>query len=254
MQVNNAMTREANFKPYLSTFVGTPYYLGVPKGQVSCDDVVQLPKTATVIELEKPYRNLDQLYRFPNIKRISCSHFEDTWVKHLATLPNLRHLDLSFVKAESLPSFKSLKALRVLVLYRLTKLKTLDFLRGLSGLQSLGLSEIMWANDLAPLATLIDLRELDIDGAMLKAKFIESLEPIGKLKRLEYLSLACRVKPENRSLRSLGGLKELRKFIVSERFNDAEKDWLVQRLPKLPAINAGMHDQYPPPKKFVRSV
>lgn len=248
------MIEKSVYKPYPSKFVGTPYYLETPPGQISCDDVAELPKHAKVVELEKPFRNLDQLQRFPSITRISCSQFEDEWVKHLAKLPNLRHLDLSFVKSESLPSFKPFKALRVLVLYGLTKLRTLDFLRDMTGLHSLGLSEIMLANDLAPLATLKDLRELDIDGAMLKAKFVDSLEPIGKLKRLEHLSLACRVKPENRSLRPLGNLKELRTLIVSERFDTAEKDWLVHRLPKLTAINAGMDDQYPPPKKLAKSV
>jgi Leucine-rich repeat (LRR) protein len=243
------MSTDSTFKPYLSTFVGTPYYLGVPQGQISCEDVAELPKNATVVELERPFKNLDQLPRFPKIRRIDCDDFRADWLPHLAKLPDLRHLQLSFLRTQTLPALKRLKSLRVLVLYNLAKLKSLEFLRGMNGLHSLGISECLAANDLAPLATLKNLRELDLDGAPLKAGFVESLEPLGKLRRLEFLSLACRIRPENPSLRPLAKLTELRTLILSERFPDDEKDWLLDRLPKLKAINGGLSDQYPSRKK-----
>lgn len=240
------MRAAAAFKPYLATFIGTPYYLGVPKGQLSCDDLAELPKSATIVDLERPFRNIELLPQFPKITRISLSEWNDDWIKLLAKLPNLRQLDLSFLKVESLPPFKPLKALRVLVLYALKKLKSLEFLRGASGLHSLGLSEVMSANDLAPLATLKELRELDIDGTLFKAKWIESLKPLRSLKHLRYLSFACRINPQHRSLRPLGGLKELRHLTLSEEFPPEERDWLLARLPKLKMINPRYDDQWPP--------
>jgi Leucine-rich repeat (LRR) protein len=234
------------FQPYLTKRIGTCYYLGVPEGQVSCDDLAELPKSATVIGLERPYRNIELLPQFSKIQRLDLSDWDDAWLKLLAKLPNLRQLDLSFLKVETLPSFKPLKSLRVLVLYSVKKLKSLEFLRGMSGLHTLGLSEVMSATDLAPLASLKELRELDIDSALFKTKWVDSLKPLAGLKRLQHLVLSCRVNPANRSLRPLGGLKELRYLLLSEKFPAEEKDWLLARLPKLKKINPGWPGEWPP--------
>jgi hypothetical protein len=236
-----------SFEPYLGTFKGRLYYLGVPEGRVRCADLAQLPAAAQLVELDPPFKNIDLLPRKSHITRLKLSHWQDDWVSLFAKMPNLRQIDLSLLKVPSLPALKPLKSLRVLTLFRLKKLESLEFLRGLSGLHSLGLSEIMAATDLSPLATLKDLRELEIDSAITTMKWIDSLEPLRGLKRLEHLLLACRINPDNRTIRPLGGMKELQYLILSEKQIPAEeKDWLLQRLPKLKAINQGWPGQWPP--------
>lgn len=232
------------YLPYLSNFVGTPHYLGSPPGEIRCDDVAALPADARVIELGRTVRGVDQIDRCPRIERIACDRLEPDWMMPLARLPRLRHLDLHFFRGEELPSLKPLKQLRIVVLYRVPKLRTLEFLRGMTQLHSLCLSEVMAATDLAPLATLRDLRELDIDGMLNKAKLVDSLAPLSKLKRLEFLLLACRVRPENKTLRPLGQLKALKRLILGPKYPTAEYDWLLSKLPQLPAVNGGLPDEY----------
>ncbi len=233
-----------DFQPYLAKQLGKFHYLGAPKRLVAVDDVAELPKNAKVVELGKNVENLDQLAKFTSITRVACDLLDEATVKVLAKLPKLRHLDLSLSRATELPSLKPLKQLRVLVLYSFPKLETLEFLRGMVHLHSLCLSEVMAAGDLSPVGTLRDLREFEIDGTLHKIKFVDSLAPLGKLKRLRFLLLACAVKQENRTLRPLAKLKELKQLIIGGKHFQHEYDWLLDRLPQLPGINLGTFNPY----------
>jgi hypothetical protein len=234
-----------SYQSYLANQVGTPHYLYPPPKQIRCDDISELPANATAVELEPKVRGIEEIGRFEKIVRIECSMLAVDWVTHLAKLPRLHHLDVHLFRGESLPSLRPLKQLRVLVLYRATKLKTLEFLRGMTQLHSLCLSEVMAATDLTPLATLRNLRELDIDGMLSKAKIVDSLAPLSKLKHLEFLLLACQVR--DKTLKPLGKLKSLRRLILGPRYPQSEYRWLFDQLPQLPAINGGLAGQYKRP-------
>ncbi len=215
---------EPRYRPFLSVATGIPY-LGVPPGQVACDNVEDLMLDAKVVEISKPYRGIERLGERRRIENLELSHFEDSWIGYLAKLSRLRILRLSFLKVETLPSFAPLASLRVLIIYSARRLTSLEFLRGLPNLHSLCLSEAMSADDLEPIGTLTTLRELDIDGALNKAKKAASLEPLGKLTKLRYLSLSVSV---DRSLPAplapLAALRDLETLILGGNFKKADRE------------------------------
>lgn len=228
---------EPRFRPFLTVATDVPY-LGVPTGQVACESAGEIPLGAKVVEIEKPYRDMERIGERQEIEDLALDRFEESWIGPLARLPRLRILRLSFLKAETLPSFAPLASLRVLIVYSARRLTSLEFLRGVPNLHSLCLSETMAADDLAPLETLTSLRELDVDGTLWKAKKAVSPAPLARLTQLRYLSLSVNVdRAVPAPLAPLAKLQNLETLILGGNFKREDREDLVSRLPKLKKID-----------------
>jgi hypothetical protein len=99
-------------------------------------------------------------------------------------------------------------------------------------LKGLGLENIRRIRDLTPLASLTGLVELAVDGSTWKTQYVDTLEPIGSLTGLRYLSLV-NLRSNDRSLRPLFTLRRLETFHVAQWWDAGELDELRRLNPGL---------------------
>lgn len=219
----------------------TAPYLGPFPGMVHCTDIEELPRSAKFVSLGRGCRNIDRLPTRKRLQRVHTELSEDL-VEHLADLPNLRYVQFRLPRSDSIPRLSPLTQIQTLVLKCNKHQSSLNFLKGLENLHSLCVSEAMGVSRLTPISSLIELRELYIDGTISKRNTIQSLAPIGKLASLRYAVLLLRVERSNRSLRPLHKLSQLEFLHLSHDYDDVEYEKLVAKLPRLAEIrfNAGM--------------
>lgn len=223
-------------------------HLGVLEGTIEEFDFEKLPKDAKIISISTPlkasklkYMNWEALIGNESIEAITGVDFlDEERLKIFETLPNLKYLELSFMKQEEIPSLERLKHLEVLIISNLKKAERLDFLANHKSLKTLYIYNLKKFTDFSPIGTLSQLEELalysDINEKNKKLDaplaFLEGLEnlkflhilfqpqnkdfnisEILKMKKLEHLCLNdCYLTEENRALikEKLPNLKELK--------------------------------------------
>jgi hypothetical protein len=156
-------------------------------------------------------KSLAPLTTFSKLHTLSVSHLREEDCPHIADLGRLRTLFLYKPNIPSLAPLGRMKKLEGLYLMPGAKVRSFAGLEGMRSLKYLYAYHIPRVNDLSPLRTLTELRELDLQmsWATTKRLSFKSLAPLAGLKKLELLNLVG-VETDDDSLRPLGTLKNLR--------------------------------------------
>ena len=204
----------------------------------SCDDVAGFEKSVKSIALERNVKNLQQVRDLKKLETIY--YFSTVLPQELATVISeckpLKNLVLVGVrKIEALIQSDSL------LLFSADGCSGLKDLTVIEKCQHLKYLKIVASTKLASLkglGKLNDLRELEITGAPLSGGTLDTLKILRNKKRVEYVSLATRVRDS--SLKPIATLSNLRRFWTINRYNNAEYEGVLKGCPKLKEID--LHD------------
>ncbi|MDR1179841.1 MAG: hypothetical protein LBK44_04990, partial [Spirochaetales bacterium] len=221
---------------------GVYAHLGVIDGTVgSVFDLSKLPGSAKIIELtdrlkkfKLKYTNYAALEGNKNIEGIILNHIDDERFSILSALPNLKYLDISFNRQEEIPVLPFLRSLEVLILANMTKIKNIDFIKNLRNLRTLYIYGINNLYDLEPLASLTSLRELSLHHGKMSGTgtAVKSMEPIGELTELKYLSFCLNVEGNNKDITPILKLKKLERLLILPKYlKNGQGKILLQELP-----------------------
>jgi Leucine-rich repeat (LRR) protein len=147
-------------------------------------------------------------------------------------MSNLRGLYVNWSGIKDLSSLRKLTRLRCLHLGSSTQVTSIDVLAELRGLFWLELENLRGIHDFSPLAALTQLVGLSLEGSAWRTQIVDSLEPIGRLKELRYLSLS-NLRAKDRNLAPLIHLKKLRRLCLAPWWNKQDLAALKRSLPEL---------------------
>ncbi len=148
------------------------------------------------------------------------------------SMPNLEGLWVKWMAGESLAALTRARSLRYLHLGNCSSVCSLEPLREMKELLWLGVEHFPKVRSVAPLADITKLIGLTIEGSILKAQRIQSIEPLRGMAKLRYLSLA-NVRAADGSLDSLMGMKELETLILPKWWDESEVASIRRRHPRL---------------------
>ena len=143
---------------------------------------------------------------------------EGLWIKHSAI--------------RSLEAVAEANALRFFHLGSSTALESIAPLESCQRLRVLGLENIKRISRLDELRSLHSLEELSVQGSMWTTQRVETLEPVGALSELRYLSIV-NLRSADKTLRPLFKLRKLECFYSALWWDQAELDELRAVNPKL---------------------
>ena len=98
----------------------------------------------------------------------------------------------------------------------------------------LGLENINRVRDLGPVGSLRQLEGLSLEGSMWSTWRVSTLQPLGSLTGLRYLSLV-NLRSDDATLEPLFALRHLEAFHAALWWADREREELRRRNPKLAA-------------------
>lgn len=147
-------------------------------------------------------------------------------------MQNLEGLWIKWSGITDLNPIIKLKRLKYLHIGSSPSASPLESLNHLDNLVWLEISNIRAAYDLEFLASMSQLKGLDVSGDTNSAKclVVKNLLPLAHLSNLEWLSLSC-LRSEDESLAAIGNLKNLRWFGVGANFPMEEYARLAAILP-----------------------
>jgi hypothetical protein len=140
------------------------------------------------------------------------------------SLVSAERMDFHDMRVADISALADMPRLRHLAIRWNTKLESISALRGLR-LRSLIIEETPRLRQLAPVATLGELREFAFSGGRNKPNYVESLAPIGKLQQLTRLEL-LNLRVERGGLRPLASCRRLRVLEVSNQFSTEDYAFL----------------------------
>jgi len=146
---------------------------------------------------------------------------EGLWIKHSAI--------------RSLEALTDAKALRHFHLGSSTALESIAPLQACQGLRGVGLENIKRISRLDELGSLQSLEELSVQGSTWTTQRVDTLQPIGALSELRYLSI-INLRAADRTLRPLFTLRKLERFHTALWWDHAELD-------QLRALNPNLRDR-----------
>lgn len=147
-------------------------------------------------------------------------------------MPDLEALYIKWSGIRSLAALRSAAGLRYFHLGSSPGLESIEPLASCTDLISLGLENVARITDLDPVGELGQLEALAVEGSMWTTQYVETLEPIGRLTELRYLSLA-NLRAGDGTLRPLFALHELRRFVGASWWDEAEREELLRANPGL---------------------
>ena len=136
----------------------------------------------------------------------------------------MRDLEGLWIKWSSIESIDNLRAPAHLKYFHLgssTRLASIDPLHDCGRLRSLGLENVARVDRLDPIASLTQLEGLSLEGSMWTTWHVATLQPIGNLPGLRYLSLA-NLRSADRSLTPLYALRNLETLITARWWDERE--------------------------------
>lgn len=146
-------------------------------------------------------------------------------------IPDLEGLYIKWSGIADLSSIERLGALKYFHLGQSGQVKSIVPLATLN-LRWLDLELLSHIRNLEPLAPLIGLEGLSLEGSMSTAWRVESLAPVGLLTNLRYLSIA-NLRSDDKSLAGIFGLGHLETFRHATWWNSGELKEIRRRNPKL---------------------
>jgi hypothetical protein len=143
-------------------------------------------------------------------------------------MPHLEGLWIKWMAGESIGAMSENKSLRYVHLGNCASLLSLEPLSDMTQLAWLGIEHFPKVDSIDPLAGLIDLTGLTIEGSMLATQRIQSIRALKGMRKLRYLSLA-NVRVTDNLLEPLMGMRELEALILPKWW-DQEMVTAVRRL------------------------
>ena len=177
----------------------------------------------------------DELVARRGLRRLSVGPLKPEHLEHLGKLDQVQALWLWDIRADHLGDLSRLPRLSDLVIRSAPKLSDLSAIARLAGLQSLRLWDVPRITGLEDLARLRELRELWIETTPSRdargGQRLATLAPLSQLSQLERLSLIG-IAPQDRSLKPLHGLRQLRHVHLPNVFDLAEFAALAGMIPE----------------------
>ena len=147
-------------------------------------------------------------------------------------VPDLEGLYVKWSGVRRLDALLSADRLRYFHLGSSTSLESIAPLASCTELKSLGLENIKQIGDLEPIGALSRLEGLAVEGSTWTTQYVDTLEPVGRLTELRYLSLA-NLKARDRTLRPLFALRKLQRFRAATWWDEGERAELMRANPAL---------------------
>lgn len=147
-------------------------------------------------------------------------------------VPGLEGLYVKWSGIKSLSPLANAAALRYLHIGSSPGIESIRPLASRNELEWLGLENVKRIDDLSPLEELSSLRGLLVEGSTWRTQRIKTLEPIGRLSQLEYLSIA-NLRAADKSLRPLFSLRNLHSFHAAQWWDETEIEELRRLNPSL---------------------
>ncbi len=148
------------------------------------------------------------------------------------TVPGLEGLYVKWSGIKSLGPVANAASLRYLHIGSSPGIESILPLASRKGLQWLGLENVKRIDDLSPLEELTALRGLLIEGSTWTTQRVKTLEPIGRLFQLEYLSIA-NLRAADETLRPLFSLRNLHSFHAAQWWDETEIEEIRRLNPSL---------------------
>ncbi|WP_074938412.1 leucine-rich repeat domain-containing protein [Algibacter lectus] len=238
-----------NWNNYLSESKSPSDYphLGILEGTVRCPfDISELPTNSEIIDMPTPlkkfklnYFNYEHLIGNKVVEGIILNDLDKERLNVIASLPNLKYLNISNNKQDAIPNLSVLKSLEVLILSGITKVENINFIANLENLKTLYIYGIKNLYELKPLTTLPQLKELWLDHGRMggTGKAVKNIEPLSELNNLEYLNMILNVENKNYDISPLLNLKKLKHLRTLPRFmNKEKKETLEMEIPLVKII------------------
>jgi len=149
-------------------------------------------------------------------------------------IPGLEGLYIKWSGIDDLSALRWAQQVRYLHLGQSARVNSLAPLASMSQLQWLGLELLSRVRDLEAISGLVGLEGLSLEGSMETAWKVQTLEPVGRLHGLRWLSIA-NVRPEDGTLAPLFSLTNLEIFVHASWWSQSELDEIHSRNPSLAA-------------------
>ena len=176
--------------------------------------------------------NLDSLSRSQDVQSVWLSRVLTEEIAAIVnSFPRLEYLLGMGNKIQS--SIKN-KVVEYVTLDRSPAVKNFGVIEGCKNIKYLLVSSCIQISSLNGVDCLANLKEFELTGAPRSMGTVDTLEPLTSCKKLEYLSLATRVK--DKSLRPLVGLPKLKHLWLPNRFHKDEYIYLLENSKSLKQI------------------
>lgn len=147
-------------------------------------------------------------------------------------IKGLEGLYIKWSGIKKLDSINKLTNLRYLHIGPSVQIESIDCLSELKQLVIFEIENFKKINNLAPIGEMSNLAGLNISGSMETTQYVDSLEPLVKLKKLEYLFLA-NLKARDKNLRVLSTIKTLQNLTAALWWSSEDFEFLKNSLPNL---------------------
>jgi len=152
----------------------------------------------------------------------------------ICKLPNLEGVWIKWSGIKNLDRLTQLKNLKHFKLGSSSQLDSIEVLESMVNLETLELEQLNKISDFNVVRNLKQLKGLGLDGGMWTAQKIDSLEPVGHLKYLKYLT-TTNSQIKDKSFDALLNLNELVRFNCSWNYPESE----FEKLKSLPNLKYG---------------
>lgn len=163
-----------------------------------------------------------ELPRLTTVKYLwFCSRVNQEMFEAACEMENLEGLYIKWSGIKQIESLLKLKKLRHLHLGSSGQIESIKVFRNINWLTTLNLEQLNKVSDFTDLAGMTALEGLGLDGSIWTAQNIDSLQPIGQLTRLKYLTLT-NTRAKDKSLDPILNLRELVRFNSSRNYPETE--------------------------------
>lgn len=163
-----------------------------------------------------------------------CSRVPQALFDAACSIPNLEGLYVKWSSIKKIDRIVEPLHLRFLHIGSSSQLTSIEPLREARNLIWLELENIKRISDLTPIGEMRQLQGLAISGSVWTTQVVDTLEPIGLLQGLRYLSIT-NLRAKDKTLRPLFSLSSLEHFRAALWWSESELRHLYEANPKLRA-------------------
>lgn len=163
-----------------------------------------------------------------------CSRVNQEMFEAACEMDNLEGLFIKWSGIKKIDSLLKLKNLKHLHIGSSAQIENIRVFRDINWLTTLSLEQLNNVTDFTDIAGMTNLQGLGIDGSIWTAQKIDTLQPIGQLRGLKYLTLT-NTRTKNKSFDPILNLKELVRFNSSWNYPVRE----FEKLKGLPNLKYG---------------
>jgi|JI10StandDraft_1071094.scaffolds.fasta_scaffold214317_1 hypothetical protein len=163
-----------------------------------------------------------------------CSRVNQEMFEAACDMDNLEGLYIKWSGIKKIDSLLKLKNLKHLHIGSSGQVENIRVFRDINWLTTLSLEQLNNVTDFSDIAGMTNLQGLGIDGSIWTAQKIDTLQPIGQLRGLKYLTLT-NTRTKDKSFDPILNLKELVRFNSSWNYPVTE----FEKLKGLPNLKYG---------------